>query len=106
MDDEGRSMSPEPESPVICSNSNQSAEKVATESSANETAPSPNVGKAISIKSVMQLNEVQGKPFNTSPMNDEIKATKSNDDSFFDSSAKAPPSDASDSNLDKSMQKN
>ncbi|KAG5675628.1 hypothetical protein PVAND_005516 [Polypedilum vanderplanki] len=103
MDDEGRSMSPEPQSPnpnIQCSNSNQSAEKVATENSASETAPSPNV-KAISIKSVMQLNEVQIKPFNTSPMNDDIKATKSNDDSFFDSSSVKAQSDASDSNLDK-----
>jgi hypothetical protein len=96
MDDEGRSMSPD--SPNIqCSNSNPSTEKPAT---VREESDAPPV-KAISIKSVMQLNEVQGKPFN----NDDGKTSKSNDDggSFFESSsAKASQGDAGDGTLEKS----
>ena len=66
---------------------------------------SVNTGKAITIKSVMQLNEVQGsldKPFASSSISNDNKIAKPNDDSFFDASAKAP--EASESNLEKSIQ--
>lgn len=91
-EDETLLMPPDSPNSFQCSNSSTSADKGTTENTGatfNKCLEPSVVDKPLSIKSVLQINEVQGTLTAALPINDESKATNAGDDSFLDTSIKS-----------------